>query len=75
MKMKNDIVQNIKDCGQSLIDNAEKIAGSLPKYATDLSLSCYPTEEDRPIYINVSYDFVPEKFVDRCHSGDNMENH
>ena len=23
-KMNNDIIQNIKDCGQSLIDNAEK---------------------------------------------------
>ena len=24
--MKNDLVQNIKDCGQSLIDNAARIA-------------------------------------------------
>ena len=31
--MKNDLVQNIKDCGQSLIDNAERIAGGLHMYS------------------------------------------
>lgn len=66
----NDIVQNIKDCGQSLIDNAEKIAGNLPKYSKDLSFTCYPEECDEAIYINVSYDFTPEKFVERILSGD-----
>lgn len=63
--MKNNIVQNIKDCGESLINNAEKIAAGLPEYSTGLSLTCYPDEKDEAIYINVNYDFVPEKFVDR----------
>ena len=63
--MKNDITQNIKDCGQSLIDNAEKIAGGLPTYANRLSLTCYPDEKDEAIYINVSYDFIPEEFIER----------
>lgn len=63
--MKQDIVQNIKDCGQSLIDNAEKIAGNLPPYSTDLNLTCYPSEIDRGIYINVNYDFLPEEFIKR----------
>lgn len=67
--MKN-IVQNIKDCGQSIIDNAEKIAGNLPEYTTDLSLSCYPAEKDQAIYISVSYDFIPEKFVERVSPGE-----
>ena len=66
----NDIVQNIKDCGQSLIDNAENIARNLPKYNKDLSFTCYPEEGDEAIYINVSYDFIPEKFVERILSGD-----
>ena len=66
----NDIVKNIKDCGQSLIDNAEKIAGNLPKYSKDLSFTCYPAEGDEAIYINVSYDFTPEKFVERVLSDD-----
>lgn len=64
--MQNDIIQNIRDCGQSLIDNAAKIACSLPKYVNNLSLTCYPDEKNQAIYINVSYDFVPEKFVERC---------
>ena len=61
--MKHDIIQNIKDCGQSLIDNAEKIAGNLPAYTKDLSLTCYPDEKDSPIYISVNYDFMPENFI------------
>ena len=63
--MKQNIVQNIKDCGQSLIDNAEKIAGNLPPYSMDLSLTCYPSETDQAIYINVNYDFIPEEFIEK----------
>lgn len=63
--MRNDIAQNIKDCGQSLINNADKIAEGLPKYTTHLSLTCYPDEEDQAVYINVDYDFVPEEFIKR----------
>lgn len=65
MKNNNDIIENIKDCALSLFDNAEKIAGNLPTYAKDLSLTCYPSEEDGAIYINVSYDFMPEKYIER----------
>ncbi len=64
--MKNNIIENIRDCGQTLIDNAVKIVCGLPKYATNLSLTCYPDEKDQAININVSYDFTPENFVDRC---------
>lgn len=64
--MKNDMIQNIKDCGQSLIENAEKIAGNLPTYTRDLSLTCHPAEKDQSIYINVNYDFVPEDFIKKC---------
>ena len=69
----NTIVQNIKDCGQSLIDNAEKIAANLPRYSRDLSLTCYPSEEDHSIYINVSYDFVPEKYIERQYSREDLD--
>lgn len=58
----NDIVKNIKDCGQSLIDNAEKIAGNLPKYNKRLSFTCY-LQKAMDRYINVSYDFIPENFL------------
>ena len=66
--MFHDIEQNIRDCGQSLIDNAAKIAGSLPKYSSRLSLTCYPDERDQCIYINVNYDFIPEEFVENFDS-------
>ena len=71
--MKYDIVQNIKDCGQALIDNAENIAANLPKYSKRLSLTCYPEGDDQEVYINVSYDFVPEKFIERYCSGDDTD--
>lgn len=63
--MKMDIVQNIKDCGQSLIDNAEKIAEGMPAYSRDLYLTCHPTEIEQPVYVNVSYDFIPKSFINR----------
>ena len=71
--MKNDLVQNIKDCGQSLIDNAERIAGGLPMYSKNLSLTCYPAEKDEVIYINVNFDFCPEKFIARAISGESED--
>lgn len=63
--MKMDVVQNIKDCGQSLIDNAEKIVDGLPSYSRDLYLTCHPSEVEQAIYINVSYDFIPKEFINR----------
>ena len=68
--MQNNIIENIRNCGQSLIDNAENIVLGLPKYTTNLSLTCYPDEEDQSIYVNVSYDFIPEKLVDRYRESD-----
>ena len=50
-------------------ENGEKIARNLPTYTRDLSLTCYPAEKDQPIYINVSYDFVPEDFIKKCKEG------
>jgi len=58
------LVQNIKDCGQSLIDNAEKIANYYD-FMIGLNISCYVDEEDRSPYISVNTDFVPESFVKR----------
>ena len=55
------IVNNIKRCGQSLIDNAECIAGNY-KYQTDLDIHI-----TIPVYngfpeIEVSTMFIPEEF-------------
>ena len=59
-----DIVQNIKDCGQSLIENAEKIV-NMCKYARGLTITCYVDDPNCAPYISVSTDFIPEKTVER----------
>ena len=64
MNCREEIIQNIKDCGQSLIDNAEKIANDF-KYHTDLTITCYPTEKDTAPRIIVETEFIPEKIVER----------
>ena len=58
------IIQNIKDCGQALIDNAEKIVNDY-KYREGLSITCYVDEYERAPYISVNVDFVPENTVKR----------
>lgn len=61
---KEEIIQNIKDCGQSLIDNAEKIVADY-KYARDVTITCYVSGEDDIPYISVDSDFYPENFIER----------
>lgn len=60
-----EVVQNIKDCGQALIDHAESIAGDY-KYRLDgLRITCYVNESDREPWIEVDTEFIPENFVKR----------
>lgn len=64
---KEELIQNIKDCGQSLIDNAESIANDYEhyNYRTDLTITCYVNERDRSPYINISTEFIPENWIER----------
>ena len=64
MNYHEEIIQHIKDIGQSLIDNAEKIANDY-KYNTDLVITCYPTARDEYPHIVVKQEFVPEKIIER----------
>ena len=64
MNYHEEIIQHIKDIGQSLIDNAEKIANDY-KYNTDLVITCYPTARDEYPHIVVEQEFIPEKIVER----------
>lgn len=64
MKRNEELIQNVKDIGQSLIDNAEKIVNDF-KYHTDLIITCYPTEKDTAPRIIVETEFIPEKIVER----------
>ena len=61
---KERIIQNIKDCGQSLIDNAENIVSGY-KYARGFTITCYVDEKGEAPYINIDTDFYPEKFIER----------
>ena len=64
---KEDFIQHIKDCGQSLIDNAEKIYNDY-EYSGNLTITCYITEcnvgRDIPEIV-VEQSFYPEKFIKR----------
>ena len=64
MNYREEIIQNIKDCGQSMIDNADKMVGDF-KYLTDVTVTCYVNERDRAPYVSVSTDFIPEGFFER----------
>ena len=56
------MIQNVKYAGQSLIDDAKSIVGDY-KYQTDLSIMIQiPINRDAPI-ISVTSDFIPEGFV------------
>lgn len=59
-----EIIQNIKDCGQALIDNAEKIACGYT-YLQDIAITCYVTEQDCAPYIHIDTEIIPEKFLGR----------
>lgn len=61
---KEELIQNIKDIGQSLIDNAEIIAGDY-KYWTDLRITCYPAERGNAPYYNVEHDVIAEGLIER----------
>lgn len=62
------IIQNIKDVGQALIDNAERIVNDY-QYREGLSITCYVDEYERAPYISVETEFVPENTVKRFGDG------
>ena len=57
MYTKEQIIQNIKNCGRVLIDNAENIADNYEFPRNDIIITCYPSIEDEVPYINVSRNF------------------
>jgi hypothetical protein len=60
-----EVIQNIKDCGQSLIDNAEKIATEYKYRHHGIIITCHVNEEDCAPYIEVTTQFCPENYIDR----------
>lgn len=58
------VIQNIKDCGQSLIDNAESIVGNY-RYLGEVKITCFPSDLSEVVHIEISNDFYPENYIDR----------
>lgn len=67
MNYKETIIQNIKDCGQSLIDNAETIVGDY-KYTNGIMINCFVDGINKASCISVGVDFCPEHFIDRLNT-------
>lgn len=64
MNWREQIIQNIKDCGQSIIDNAENIVDGY-KCVRGFTITCYVDGNEEPPYVSVNTDFYPEKFIER----------
>mgnify|MGYP000758115648 CR=1 FL=1 len=64
MNWREQIIQNIKDCGQAIMDNAENIVDGY-KYARGFTITCYVDDNGEPPYVSVNTDFYPEKFIER----------
>lgn len=59
-----EVIQNIKDCGQSIIDNAEKIATEYKYRLHGMTITCHVNEYDEAPYIEVNTSFLPEGFIE-----------
>ena len=61
---KEELIARIKECGQSLIDNAESIVGNektLQKINIDIDVDSI----DRVPTINIRREIIPEKWLER----------
>lgn len=61
-----NLVQNIKDCGQAMVDNAERIANDY-RYLKGLIITCYVDRREEYPFIEVSSEFIPENVIKRCY--------
>ena len=68
MSWKNTTIQNIKDCGQSLIDNAEKIVNDY-KFPNGITITCYVDTVDEAPHIDINTSFIPENIIKRFEDG------
>lgn len=61
---KEELIEHIKACGQSIIDNAEKIIGDY-KFDTGTYIELHVGDCDNAPYISVTKNFIPERFVEK----------
>lgn len=60
----NEIVQQIKECGESLIGNAEIIAGGYKFQTGNLEINIVLNVEEAPL-VKVNQKFIPIDFINR----------
>ena len=63
---KEEMIQQVKDCGFELINNAENIVNDF-KYGTQVTISCcldWRNDRETPL-INVETELIPERFIKR----------
>lgn len=61
---REQIIQNIIACGQSLINNAEQIAGNY-EFLRSVSISCCVGDMLEASTISVMHDFSPEIIIEQ----------
>lgn len=69
---REELIEHIKACGQSIIDNAEKIAGDY-KFDTGTYIELHVGNCDEAPYISVTKDFIPERFVENIDKKENKK--
>lgn len=57
---REELIKHIKACGQSIIDNAEKIVGDY-KFDAGTYIELHVGKCDEAPYISVTKDFIPER--------------
>lgn len=69
---REELIEHIKTCGQSIIDNAEKIAGDY-KFDIGTYIELHVGNCDEAPYISVTKDFIPERFVENIDKKENKK--
>lgn len=60
---REELIEHIKACGQSIIDHAEEIVGNY-KFDTGTYIELHVGDRNEAPYISVTKDFIPEKFIE-----------
>ena len=61
---KERIIQNIKDVGQALIDDAENIVNRC-NYIKNIQITCYVSDISETSYFNVDIDYYSKDTINR----------
>lgn len=59
---REELIEHIKACGQSIIDHAEEIVGNY-KFDTGTYIELHVWDRNEAPYISVTKDFIPENLL------------